>query len=329
MAWRRPCGATAAPVARLPDHGACPPFTRGDEEAIANSGRKTAVFGKALATVALFSAGVAWETLMKTALLSACILVACNATASLAQSRVVCTLVVAADTGKPLLEEGDCDRRMSPASTFKITISLMGFDSGILQSPDKPVLPFKKGYADFLPEWRQPQTPASWMRDSVIWYSQQTTLRLGAEKYASYVKAFDYGNQDVSGDPGQNNGLTRAWLSSSLQISPREEVGFIRKLVGHALPVSDTAVSNTSAILDQGMKGDWHVYGKTGSGGVKGRDGKLTRPFGWFVGWATRGHETVVFARLIQADEGRAMGVGPKARDGLMSSVFLAKGVLK
>lgn len=266
---------------------------------------------------------------MKTLLLSACILVSCGATTTWAQTNTVCTLVVSADTGKTVLEEGDCGQRYSPASTFKIAISLMGFDSGILESPDKPVLPFKKGYTDFIPEWRHSQTPTTWMRDSVVWYSQQATLRLGLQKFTGYLKAFDYGNQDASGDPGENNGLTHAWLSSSLQISPREQVGFIGKLVHRELPVSEKAVSNTSIILDQGMKGDWHVFGKTGSGGIRGANGKLTKPFGWFVGWATRGKETVLFARLIQADDGRALGMGPQARDGLMSSVFLAKGVLK
>ncbi len=266
---------------------------------------------------------------MKTLLLSACILVFFGTTNTWAQTNTVCTLVVSADAGKTLLEEGDCDRRYSPASTFKIAISLMGFDSGILESPDKPVLPFKKGYTDFIPVWRHSQTPTTWMRDSVVWYSQQTTLKLGLKNFTGYLKAFDYGNQDASGDPGENNGLTHAWLSSSLQISPREQIGFLGRLIRREHPVSEKAVSDTSIILDQGMKGNWHVFGKTGSGGIRGANGKLKKPFGWFVGWATRGNETVLFARLIQADDGRALGMGPQARDGLMSSVFLAKGVLK
>lgn len=266
---------------------------------------------------------------MKTQLLCACILVSCGATTTWAQTNVVCTLVVSAETGKPLLDEGDCGRRYSPASTFKIAIGLMGFDSGVLETPNKPVLPFKKGYTDFIPEWRHSQTPATWMRDSVVWYSQQVTLKLGLQKFTNYLKAFDYGNQEASGDPGKSNGLTHAWLSSSLQISPREQVAFLGKLVHHELPVSERAVSNTSAILDQGMKGDWHVYGKTGSGGIRGANGKLTKPFGWFVGWAMRAKDTVVFARLIQSDAGRALGMGPQARDGLMSSVFLTRGMLK
>lgn len=266
---------------------------------------------------------------MKKLLAAACALMFCDAAPSWAETKVICTLAVSAATGKPLLEEGDCDRRMSPASTFKIAISLMGFDSGILESPEKPLLPFKEGYIDNRPEWRRAQTPASWMRDSVIWYSQQTNLRLGIEKYTAYVNAFDYGNKDLSGEPGKNNGLTHAWLSASLQISPREQVAFIRKLVRHELPVSDKAVANTSAILDQGIKGGWHVFGKTGVGGIRTAEGTLKTPFGWFVGWAKRADDTVVFARLIQDADRQPTLPGVRAREGVLSSLFSTKGVLE
>jgi beta-lactamase class D len=270
------------------------------------------------------------ENPMKKLLASVCTaLLFCSAIPSSAGTKMICTLVVSAKTGKPRLEDGDCDRRMSPASTFKIAISLMGFDSGILETPEKPLLPFKEGYIDARPEWRHSQTPASWMRDSVIWYSQQTNLRLGIEKYTAYVKAFDYGNQDLSGEPDKKNGLTYAWLSASLQISPKEQVAFLRKLVRHELPVSHEAVSNTSAILDQGMKGGWHVFGKTGAGGIRTRDGQLKTPFGWYVGWARRGDDTVVFARLIQDTDQQPTPPGARARDGLMSSLFSTGGVLE
>src|SRR5690606_12726087 len=101
----------------------------------------------------------------------------------------------------------------------------------------------REGYADWRPEWRQPATPAHWMRESVVWYSQQVTLRLGAERFAAYVAAFGYGNGDVSGDPGRGNGLTHAWLGASLEISPAEQVAFLRALIGHDLPVSAAAVA--------------------------------------------------------------------------------------
>ncbi|ASX27927.1 hypothetical protein BA173_03570 [Rickettsia sp. MEAM1 (Bemisia tabaci)] len=49
---------------------------------------------------------------------------------------------------------------------------------------------------------------------------------------------FSYGNQDTSGDKGKNNGLTNAWLSSSLEISPEEQIAFLQKLAADQLPVS-------------------------------------------------------------------------------------------
>ncbi|MDH6268433.1 beta-lactamase class D [Rhizobium sp. SG_E_25_P2] len=247
-----------------------------------------------------------------------------------ADTKIICTLVVSAQTGKSLVEDGACDARMSPASTFKIAISLMGFDAGILQTAQQPVWPFKEGYLDGRPEWRRSQTPQSWMRESVIWYSQQITLRLGAEKFDAYVRAFEYGNQDASGQPGKRDGLTHAWLSSSLQISPREQVGFLGKLLRHELPVSQGAVSNTRAILDQGLKGQWRVFGKTGAGGARGKDGKLKPPlFGWFVGWAEKGNETVLFARLIEDSERQPTPSGFRARDGLMQDLFSTNGALE
>jgi len=63
-------------------------------------------------------------------------------------AKTVCTIVADARTGDILLEQGDCRSRVTPASTVKIALSLMGFDSGFLASDSAPVLPFKQGYAD-------------------------------------------------------------------------------------------------------------------------------------------------------------------------------------
>ena len=114
-----------------------------------------------------------------------------------------------------------------------------------------------------------------------------------------------------------------------MQISPVEQVAFLRKLVRHELPVSDKAVENTSVILDQGMKGDWHVFGKTGAGGIRTAEGKLSKPFGWFVGWAQKGSDTVVFARLIQDTERQPSPPGMRAREGLLADLFSGRGVLQ
>ena len=67
-----------------------------------------------------------------------------------------CTVIADASTGKVLKQAGPCEQRLTPASTFKIAISLMGYDSGFLIDEHLPTLPFYEGYADWIPEWKTP-----------------------------------------------------------------------------------------------------------------------------------------------------------------------------
>lgn len=66
---------------------------------------------------------------------------------------------IAKENGKVLKTEGDCEKRYAPESTFKIPLSLIGFDSGILVDEMHPVWPFKEGYVDWQEVWKQDQTP--------------------------------------------------------------------------------------------------------------------------------------------------------------------------
>lgn len=146
---------------------------------------------------------------------------------------------------------------------------------------------------------------------------------------AAYVDAFDYGNEDVSGDKGKGNGLTNAWLSSSLQISPMEQVGFLTRMIEGRLPVSAAAAAYAKDLMDNGEQGGgWHVYGKTGAGMPFGPDGALLegQPFGWYVGWAERGAQRIVFARLIRFSDRPNGSPGAIAREGVMRELFTADG---
>jgi len=60
----------------------------------------------------------------------------------------------------------------------------------------------------------------------------------------------------------------------------------------------------------------WEVHGKTGTAYPVLPDGTddRTRAYGWFVGWATKGQRTIVFARLIQDQKEEADPAGPRVR---------------
>ena len=234
-----------------------------------------------------------------------------------------CTAVSDALSGRVLKKEGACAERVTPASTFKIALSLMGYDSGYLSDEHLPALPFKEGYADWMPAWRARTDPTSWIANSVVWYSQLLTEWLGPARFQRYVAAFGYGNGDVSGDRGEDNGLTRAWLSSSLQISPLEQLEFLHRLITRGLGVSEHAYDLTGRITLVGEVNGWQVHGKSGNGFRQNldRSADRSRQVGWFVGWATKGARVVAFARLIQDEGPESESAAKRARLGLMQDL--------
>ena len=231
-----------------------------------------------------------------------------------------CTALADAVTGKLLKSEGPCDQRVTPASTFKIALSLMGYDSGFLTDEHLPALPFHDGYVDYMPSWKATTDPTTWIKNSVVWYSQQLTEWLGEERFRHYVEAFHYGNADVSGDPVRHDGLTHAWLSSSLRISPLEQLEFLHRLITRQLPVSARAYDMTSRITAVGKANGWELHGKSGNGARVNADGTVdhTRQIGWFVGWASQGERVVAFARCIQDDGPQPEPVAKRAREGML-----------
>ncbi|RFP25840.1 class D beta-lactamase [Duganella sp. BJB488] len=231
-----------------------------------------------------------------------------------------CTDMVDAATGARLVHDGHCDERVTPASTFNIAVSLMGYDSGILRDAHSPSLPFKPGYIDWNPDWRETTDPTSWIRNSTVWYAQQVTASLGARRFQQYLNNFGYGNLDTTGDPGKDNGLSMSWIESSLKISPAEQTAFLRKIVNRQLPLSAHAYDMTARITALGtLPNGWQIHGKTGTASPVLADGSddARRSYGWFVGWATKDGRTVVFSRLVLQDK-QDRAAGPATRDAFL-----------
>jgi beta-lactamase class D len=205
-------------------------------------------------------------------------------------------------TNEIVLELGPrTNERISPCSTFKITLSLMGYDAGILKDDQNPIWDFHEGYDDWLPRWRGPQTPLSWIQYSCIWYSKILSLQLGLESIQNYLSSMKYGNEDMSGGLAAPGPTSIAWVNSSLTISPKEQVNFIQKMVLGKLPVSSHAIQTTKMLLfKEKLPGGWKLFGKTGwSGSDITKDG-ISLEHAWFVGWIEKEETFFPFAYLIR-----------------------------
>ena len=179
----------------------------------------------------------------------------------------------------------------------------MGYGEGILLDETNPVWRFDNQYQGSFDAWKKDHNPTTWIQNSVIWYSQAITRKLGMEKLKHYVAQFHYGNQNLSGDKGKNNGLTDSWLSSSLQISPHEQIIFLQKLIASQLPVSKKSQELTHHIIFlETLPNDWKLYGKTGSGFLKNADHSRNqdRQIGWFIGWIEKKGRNILFAYYIE-----------------------------
>jgi beta-lactamase class D len=194
-----------------------------------------------------------------------------------------------------------CATRATPASTFKIPHALAALDARVISGPHEVIR--YDGAPSTFERWRRDHDLASAMRDSVLWYFQRIAERVGIERERAYLKAFQYGNQDASGP------LTSFWLGSSLQISPDEQLAFLRRFFDGQLPVSEAATRTVRQILVQpagrivnangehplgkGWQAGTTVYAKTGRGADQGR------AVVWLVGRVVRDDRAWTFVSCV------------------------------
>lgn len=220
--------------------------------------------------------------------------------ATAAPDVIECTVILDQQSGAALVRTGTCDERFTPMSTFKVPLALIGYDAGILKDEHTPRWDYDPKF-DAPKRARKPVDPTIWEADSILWYSQELTRKLGTRTFGAYIRKLDYGNRDTAGRPGRDDGLTQSWLSSSLVISGDEQANFMRRIAARDLPVSRKAIEMTVNIIPAFKAGDgWAVQGKTGSGWLRRKNGKFDyrRPVGWFVGWAEKDGRRIAFARL-------------------------------
>lgn len=230
-------------------------------------------------------------------------------------------ILIDGSTSKIIREYGPgIEERVTPASSFKIVLSLMGYDVGILQDEQTPIWHFQEGYDNFLESWRQSQTPQTWMNQSCIWFSKIIALQLGLETIEQYLSSFEYGNQDFSAGMILPGSINPAWVSSSLKISPKEQVQFIQKMIREKLPISSNAIQMTKNLLfKEEISQGWKLFGKTGLGSAVDENGKNLK-VRWFVGWVEKGENFFPFSYLLQEHEIDALQTVPRVKQLLEES---------
>ena len=213
-----------------------------------------------------------------------------------------CLIIKDFNTNEIIKQKGEvCEQQFSPCSSFKLAISLMGFDSGILKDEHNPKWEYTKNDIDKvlaakIPEMYTPKDPASWIKYSPVWYSQILTEKLGLDKFRKYVKQFNYGNKRIKDTDKNRPAISHSWwlANSSLKISLVEQVAFIENFLNKKLGVSDHAYKVTHDIANPTTLSNGEImYGKTGSCTQinPDRSENHNRFAGWFIGWTEKNNK--------------------------------------
>ncbi len=225
-----------------------------------------------------------------------------------------------AQTGRSLRYNPErAQKRFTPASTFKIPNSLIALETGVANGPD-----FLLAYKSFgsAPQqwwpkaWSQDQTLRTAIRDSVLWYYQELARRIGPERMRKYVQQFGYGNRDISGK------IDRFWLNGGLEISPDEQVDFLRRFYFGKLGVSERSTKILKDILVLKETPEYRLSGKTGTAELT-----ATKELGWLVGYVERG-DAVYFYALNMEGERVWEDWPPSKRLELVGAILQELGVL-
>ena len=227
-------------------------------------------------------------------------------------------------TGEIVLEMGPkINERMSPCSTFKIPLSLLGFEAAVLKGETSPVWGFQEGYDDWLPSWRAAQNPQSWMKCSCIWYSKLLSFQLGIEAIQNFLSSIEYGNRDLSEGLIPPGPIAPFWINSTLAISPIEQVKFIQKMIRGDLPISFFPIQMTKSLLfKEELPHGWKLFGKTGWSGTK--MDKSEWEHSWYVGWIEKGGDFYPFAYLIRGEKIDLDQRIPRVKALLLGSILAA-----
>jgi beta-lactamase class D len=201
------------------------------------------------------------------------------------------------DTDDYLIIVSDKDRSeqaLLPASTFKIPLSLIALESGVVEDPDKDVFKWDGTKRD-VEAWNRDHTLRSAMADSVVPVFQEIARRIGAELMRNYVVLLDYGNHNIGG------GIDQFWLTGEMRIDPIQQIDFVDRLRRNALLVSKRSQDLVRDMMPVTKVGDAVIRAKTALLDAEGGN----PPLGWLVGWAGKGSTQTAFALSLDIREPR------------------------
>lgn len=190
-------------------------------------------------------------------------------------------------------DSADAFREAQPASTFKIINLLIALETGAIK--DEMAVVKWSGKTDttlygYRPDIYKDMTVKEAFEVSAGWVFIELAKKIKRKQYAHYLKASNYGNQDLSG-PGYD-----FWNFGPMKISPANQIKFLIKVYEGKTPFSKRNTDILKRVMITEKTAAYTIRSKTGWTRIDGKD------IGWWTGYVEKEGKAYFFATRITKD---------------------------
>lgn len=203
-----------------------------------------------------------------------------------------------------------------PASTFKITNSIISLETGIVNF-DTTIFKWN-GEKRYLKIWEQDLNLQQAFQFSCVPCFQEIARDIGPKNMNKFLKNLDYGNMVVD-----SNNIHKFWLEGDSKISQFQQIDFIKRLHYSELPITKNTEAKIIEIMLLSQKAEYTLRGKTGWAIRNGNNN------GWFVGNVEIGESIYFFATNINPKEKFDMKLFSMIRKTITLEAFRSLGLIQ
>ncbi|MEO9660927.1 MAG: class D beta-lactamase [Maribacter dokdonensis] len=174
-----------------------------------------------------------------------------------------------------------------PASTFKITNTIIGLETGVIES-DSTIFRWD-GEQKWLDLWEQDLVLRDAFQFSCVPCYQSVASKIGPQQMNQYVNKLQYGNLKID-----ESNITDFWLEAESRINQMQQIDFLKRFYTNKLPISKrtTKIVKTILLIDENIA--FTLSGKTGLSIANNQYN------GWFVGYIEVGNDVYFFATNLE-----------------------------
>ncbi|HEX6916299.1 MAG TPA: class D beta-lactamase [Chitinophagaceae bacterium] len=206
------------------------------------------------------------------------------------------------------------DSAFTPASTFKIVNSLVALQTGRVYDEKRDTIRWD-GVVRSIPAWNRDLTMEQAFKVSAVPYYQEVARRIGKDTMQLWLDSLKYGNRKISV-------IDSFWLDNSLQITPDEQLGLVKKLYFTQLIPEKRSQQIVKQMMLQEDNSSYKLSYKTGWA-FKENGNSL----GWIVGWIEENKHPYFFVLNIEGPHNADIGrIRMEIMKGILTRLNFMKG---